>query len=145
MEMIEKDPPYMGMPPTRVLFNILKKGLPDLKVFFFFFFFYSYFLFFLFFSFLSFFLSFFLSPLSLHFTHHPSQNPDASSPDLKDFIAQCTQREPHDRPTCAELLNHPFITRSCDKNELIQLVEVAKEEKENDYLDDDEDEEDDYY
>ena len=33
MEMIEKDPPYMGMPPTRVLFNILKKGLPDLKVF----------------------------------------------------------------------------------------------------------------
>ena len=40
MEMIEKDPPYMGMPPTRVLFNILKKGLPDLKVFFFLFFFF---------------------------------------------------------------------------------------------------------
>jgi serine/threonine protein kinase len=36
MEMLEKDPPYMGQPPTRVLFNILKKGLPDLKVLFFF-------------------------------------------------------------------------------------------------------------
>ena len=41
MEMIEKDPPYMGMPPTRVLFNILKKGLPDLKVVFLFFFFFK--------------------------------------------------------------------------------------------------------
>ena len=78
-------------------------------------------------------------------THYIFQDPDASSPELKDFITQCTQREAKDRPSCAELLNHPFITRACDKSELIQLVEIAKEEKENDYLDDDEDEEDDYY
>mmetsp|Transcript_3850 Transcript_3850/g.4983 ORF Transcript_3850/g.4983 Transcript_3850/m.4983 type:complete len:804 (-) Transcript_3850:45-2456(-) len=99
MEMIEKDPPYMGMPPTRVLFNILKKGLPDLK------------------------------------------EPDQSSPEIKDFISQCTQREPADRPTCAELLCHPFLTKACEMTELIPLVEVVKEEKKNSYLDDEEEEE----
>jgi p21-activated kinase 1 len=97
MEMIEKDPPYMGQPPTRVLFNILKKGLPDLK------------------------------------------NPGASSNEIKDFIAQCTQRDPRVRPTCAQLLSHPFISKA-SLHELIALVEVVREEKKNHYLDDD-----DYY
>ena len=51
------------------------------------------------------------------------------------------QREPADRPTCAELLCHPFLTKACEMTELIPLVEVVKEEKKNSYLDDEEEEE----
>jgi serine/threonine protein kinase len=30
-EMIEKDPPYMGLPPMKAMFNIVKHGLPEYK------------------------------------------------------------------------------------------------------------------
>ena len=81
MEMIEKDPPYMGQPPTRVLFNILKKGLPELKV--------------IFSLVMSFFLIFFQWDEELNCVFLLViillQNPGASSNEIKDFIAQCTQ------------------------------------------------------
>ncbi|XP_008787472.1 mitogen-activated protein kinase kinase kinase YODA-like [Phoenix dactylifera] len=35
--------------------------------------------------------------------------PDHLSADGKDFVRQCLQREPSNRPTAAELLQHPFV------------------------------------
>ena len=37
--------------------------------------------------------------------------PDFLSRDAKDFILQCLQVNPDDRPTAAQLLNHPFLRR----------------------------------
>ncbi|KAL5076581.1 hypothetical protein RYX36_015565 [Vicia faba] len=37
--------------------------------------------------------------------------PDTLSRDAKDFIMQCLQVNPDDRPTAAQLLNHPFLQR----------------------------------
>ncbi|CAA6664316.1 unnamed protein product [Spirodela intermedia] len=38
--------------------------------------------------------------------------PENLSRDARDFIQQCIQKNPEDRPTAAELLEHPFVTRS---------------------------------
>lgn len=35
--------------------------------------------------------------------------PDHLSDDGKDFIRQCLQRNPSNRPTAAQLLEHPFV------------------------------------
>jgi len=37
--------------------------------------------------------------------------PDFLSRDAKDFIMQCLQVNPDDRPTAAQLLNQPFLQR----------------------------------
>lgn len=37
--------------------------------------------------------------------------PDSLSRDAQDFILQCLQVNPDDRPTAAQLLNHPFVQR----------------------------------
>ena len=34
------------------------------------------------------------------------------SPEAVDFIQQCLHRKPEDRPTAAELLLHPWITKA---------------------------------
>ncbi|KAK2442314.1 mitogen-activated protein kinase kinase kinase [Trifolium repens] len=41
----------------------------------------------------------------------PPPIPDTLSRDAKDFILQCLQVNPDDRPTAAQLLNHPFLHR----------------------------------
>lgn len=41
----------------------------------------------------------------------PPPVPTSLSPDARDFILQCLQVNPNDRPTAAELLNHPFVKR----------------------------------
>jgi mitogen-activated protein kinase kinase kinase 1 len=38
--------------------------------------------------------------------------PDTLSRDAKDFILQCLQVNPDDRPTAAQLLNHSFVQRN---------------------------------
>ncbi|XP_043705141.1 uncharacterized protein LOC122654952 [Telopea speciosissima] len=42
----------------------------------------------------------------------PPPIPDFLSRDARDFIRQCLQVNPDDRPTAAQLLNHPFVQRS---------------------------------
>uniref|UniRef100_A0A1J3JZK2 mitogen-activated protein kinase kinase kinase n=1 Tax=Noccaea caerulescens TaxID=107243 RepID=A0A1J3JZK2_NOCCA len=37
--------------------------------------------------------------------------PDTLSPDSQDFILKCLKVNPEERPTAAELLNHPFVRR----------------------------------
>ncbi|MCH98668.1 mitogen-activated protein kinase kinase kinase 1-like [Trifolium medium] len=41
----------------------------------------------------------------------PPPIPDTLSRDAKDFILQCLQVNPDNRPTAAQLLNHPFVQR----------------------------------
>ncbi|KAJ1970196.1 MAP kinase kinase Wis1 [Dispira parvispora] len=41
----------------------------------------------------------------------PSVDPAQYSPDCCDFIAACLRKEPKDRPSYAELLEHPFLTK----------------------------------
>ncbi|CAJ2644274.1 unnamed protein product [Trifolium pratense] len=41
----------------------------------------------------------------------PPPIPDTLSRDAKDFILQCLQVNPDDRPTASQLLNHPFLQR----------------------------------
>ncbi|CAJ2644275.1 unnamed protein product [Trifolium pratense] len=41
----------------------------------------------------------------------PPPIPDTLSRDAKDFILQCLQVNPDNRPTAAQLLNHPFLQR----------------------------------
>ena len=47
------------------------------------------------------------------------------SSDFKDFVEQCTQMEPADRPTAGQLLSHPFFKRACPLSELKGLVQAA--------------------
>ncbi|KAH7688177.1 Mitogen-activated protein kinase kinase protein [Dioscorea alata] len=41
----------------------------------------------------------------------PPQVPATASPELRDFIARCLQKEPRRRFTAVQLLQHPFITK----------------------------------
>jgi len=55
------------------------------------------------------------------------KSPDAMSEDFKDFIIQCTVMEPDYRPSCADLLNHPFLQCACSPNDLIPMTQKTKE------------------
>lgn len=49
----------------------------------------------------------------------PVHQPDKWSPQLLDFLDRCFQKNPHLRPTAADLLQHPFIVNNkFDKNPL---------------------------
>lgn len=41
----------------------------------------------------------------------PPPVPENLSEDARDFILHCLEVNPKDRPTAAELLNHPFVKR----------------------------------
>lgn len=41
----------------------------------------------------------------------PPPVPDSLSRDARDFILQCIRVKPDDRPTAAQLLDHPFVKR----------------------------------
>ncbi|XP_061350492.1 mitogen-activated protein kinase kinase kinase 1-like [Gastrolobium bilobum] len=50
--------------------------------------------------------------------------PDSLSKDARDLILQCLQVNPDDRPTAAELLNHPFIQRPISQSSGSSLPHV---------------------
>jgi len=60
----------------------------------------------------------------------PFKNASAMSPELKDFIEKCTIMDPGQRPTAAQMLQHPFLKRACRQEELIPLVLSNKKKKE---------------
>lgn len=86
LEMIEKEPPYMNMPPMRALFSIVKHGLP------------------------------------------PFQFPERMSPEFQDFINQCTIRDPNERPSSSQMLQHPWLNCACELSELAPLTVYAREQ-----------------
>jgi len=42
----------------------------------------------------------------------PPEIPNTLSEDARDFIKKCVQANPNDRPSAAQLLEHPFVQRS---------------------------------
>jgi len=52
------------------------------------------------------------------------------SPEFKDFVKKCLDKEPDSRPDASDLLKHPFLRRCCHPSELVQLTQVAKRAKE---------------
>ena len=75
----------------------------------------------------------------------PYKDEAAMSDDIKDFIAKCTMMNPNDRPSTAELLDHPFLTKACEFSDLQPLVAKAKEESKKVFEDDDEEDYGGYY
>eukprot|EP01094_Clydonella_sp_ATCC50884_P024270 TRINITY_DN603_c0_g1_i1.p2 TRINITY_DN603_c0_g1~~TRINITY_DN603_c0_g1_i1.p2 ORF type:complete len:450 (-),score=177.57 TRINITY_DN603_c0_g1_i1:190-1539(-) len=51
------------------------------------------------------------------------ETPSEWSPEFNDFIASCLVKDPEQRPTAAELLEHPFIKNAPPPESLIKLVE----------------------
>ena len=50
-------------------------------------------------------------------------NPSEFSPEFNDFITKCCTKFPGNRPSAAELLNHPFILNAPTKSLVAQLVD----------------------
>jgi serine/threonine protein kinase len=51
------------------------------------------------------------------------------SAEYQDFIAQCLRKDPRDRPTCQELLAHPFLQRaSPESNDMARVQQVGARE-----------------
>ncbi|KAI7728951.1 hypothetical protein M8C21_018085 [Ambrosia artemisiifolia] len=46
----------------------------------------------------------------------PPPIPDTLSTEARDFILKCLQVNPNDRPTAAQLLDHPFLRRRTSMN-----------------------------
>jgi len=59
----------------------------------------------------------------------PLTNPDKWSAEFKDYIDRCLQISSAARATSAELINHPFHKRACDKSELRSVILMAKNYK----------------
>ncbi|KAA8537703.1 hypothetical protein F0562_027307 [Nyssa sinensis] len=51
--------------------------------------------------------------------------PETLSPEGKDFLRKCFQRNPADRPSAATLLDHPFLRNSHDQNVSVCMQEFS--------------------
>lgn len=61
------------------------------------------------------------------------EQPSKWSKDFNDFLAKALIKDPQKRPTCDDLLKHPFINRTLDSKPVIDLLleyraEVVEEE-----------------
>lgn len=51
------------------------------------------------------------------------------SKEFEDFTAKCLKSRPDERPSAAELLNHPFIASACDASEFARVVVAVKKQQ----------------
>ena len=84
IEMAEREPPYMDLPPLRALFLITTKEFPGLK------------------------------------------EPEKWSSDFADFVGKCLKKEIKDRPEAADLLNHPFLKKSCAPEDFVTIIKASR-------------------
>jgi serine/threonine protein kinase len=49
--------------------------------------------------------------------------PEKWSDEFNDWVQQCLQKDPDDRPTAKELLNHPFIRKAKTTKILTETIE----------------------
>jgi len=56
----------------------------------------------------------------------PLQNPEKWSVELREFCSRCIEKDVESRPECNELLQHPFLRKSCRPEEFAPLIEQAK-------------------
>lgn len=56
------------------------------------------------------------------------KEPQNWSPEFIDFVSKCLQKDASDRPTCEELLEHPFIVKYKDtpKSVMFPVIEATK-------------------
>jgi serine/threonine-protein kinase 24/25/MST4 len=52
------------------------------------------------------------------------------SPEFKDFVSHCCQKNPLDRPSAKQLLMHPFIKTAGTSEKMLELVEMRKQARE---------------
>ena len=52
----------------------------------------------------------------------PLPEPGVLSPPLHDFLAQCLRKDPAQRPTAAQLLEHPFLRAACSREDASQYI-----------------------
>eukprot|EP01118_Nematostelium_gracile_P016092 TRINITY_DN6586_c0_g1_i1.p1 TRINITY_DN6586_c0_g1~~TRINITY_DN6586_c0_g1_i1.p1 ORF type:complete len:742 (-),score=243.03 TRINITY_DN6586_c0_g1_i1:39-2264(-) len=52
------------------------------------------------------------------------------SPEFKDFLKKCLEKEPTARPDAAELLRHPFLRKTAHHREIVSVIQQAKKTKE---------------
>mmetsp|Transcript_3497 Transcript_3497/g.12326 ORF Transcript_3497/g.12326 Transcript_3497/m.12326 type:complete len:424 (-) Transcript_3497:1608-2879(-) len=57
------------------------------------------------------------------------KEPERWSTDMQEFLSQCLQLEPDERPVAKDLLKHPFLQNCCEPVEMLQCVQEAKKVK----------------
>jgi len=58
------------------------------------------------------------------------KEPEKWSDEFKEFLKQCIVKDPAQRPSGKQLLNHPFLKKACPTSGFIQAVREAKKHKE---------------
>jgi len=61
------------------------------------------------------------------------KNENSWSEDFRKFIWICLQEEPGARPTCSELLKHPFLTKACSLEDIVTLAETASQKRQSSF------------
>jgi len=56
----------------------------------------------------------------------PFKNPEKMSESFKNFIDTCTIMDPNNRPFSKDLLKHPFLEQSCNKEVVLEYVKFAQ-------------------
>jgi len=57
------------------------------------------------------------------------KEPSKWSPEMKDFVGRCLEKEPEARPDSSELLKHPFLRKASPQTEIASVAKQAKQFK----------------